>query len=208
MARRMSSSQHNEAVHPDDLFLRVLDDLRVKTTPPYDEYELLRAAGLLRLLLIDGNRLVAVVNRDRRLKHRFLVRRPIGVTATTNQWLAIGPVLARDPRYPTQPTEFVNLDQLLKREAMQVSKDGDHWRFTVHDIIGFACHVLGGVHYGAPEGDADHRLMEVIEYDPPTEESGYARSRTLDFVRSTLLQVSTVVIEGLQPVVEAIRGRA
>lgn len=192
-------------MHPDVLFLHVVEDLRTKAAPPHDDYQTLRAAGLLRLLLIDGNKLVAVVNRDRKLKLRFLVRRPIGMTGISNGWAAIGPAIAPDPRYPAQPAEFVSQSQLLRREAMQVSKESIHWRFTVHDVIGFACHVLGGVHFGTPENNEDVRLMEVVEYNSANEESGFTRVRTPDFVRSTITQVSDVVVEGLQPLVEAIR---
>jgi hypothetical protein len=60
----------------DDLFLETIADLRYRLRADSRHYDALLAGALLRKLLMDGDRLVDVVNRKgtRRLEVRFRVR--------------------------------------------------------------------------------------------------------------------------------------
>ena len=55
----------------DRLLLETLDDLETRTWPEASEYDLLRAAALLRELLLDASPLVHQVNRAAQIPLRF-----------------------------------------------------------------------------------------------------------------------------------------
>jgi hypothetical protein len=60
-------------VDRETLFLRTLDDLEARIRPGIDEYEVLLIAGLLRKLLLDDPPLIDQVNRERKLRLRFVI---------------------------------------------------------------------------------------------------------------------------------------
>ena len=80
---------------------------------------------------------------------------------------------------------------------MQASSDGDCLVFSVADLIGFAANVLGGIHYCDPRTEAETRLMEIAHHRGQ-DESG------LGMVRPTLIQITSVVLAGLEPLETAI----
>jgi hypothetical protein len=57
-------------MNPVFLFCRTVEDIGNIIEKP-DNYEILRSSALLRQLLVDGNRLVDVVNRQARVKIQF-----------------------------------------------------------------------------------------------------------------------------------------
>src|SRR3954471_9183287 len=103
-------------MEPGRLLLRMLDDLRAKTTAPHDEYDLLRAAVLLRLLIVDGSSPVALLTRDYDLKIRYVVRHQAGITGRSGQGMTsvMSKGIAPHPKYPDAPTRTVHRSQLLK----------------------------------------------------------------------------------------------
>jgi hypothetical protein len=60
-------------VNTDEFFLRTLNDLASRLLPPQDDYDLLKASALIRLLLLDERPLAEQVNESRRMKIHYAV---------------------------------------------------------------------------------------------------------------------------------------
>jgi hypothetical protein len=139
------------------LFLSKLDDLQSRLQDPEDEYKMLRAAGLLRQLILENPPLMAVVNKDR-IKIKFRVTKHPArmgfviddqgvahVMPSGTMWYILDGI---DPeRFPEYPVEELDRRHFLQVATMKV-KGGE---VTVKDIIRHAAHSEGGVHLGKPE---------------------------------------------------------
>jgi hypothetical protein len=133
----------------DIYFLYTLQDLRERLANqrrPFEyEYSLLKAAGLLRLLLIDGNPLVQLINRHYQEKLRFDVTKiPIPQTGIT-YWQA-GDLLhpGRARSFFGEPTSIhsLTLDEFLVLPVVAM----DTKVLSVRDAIKFFANAEGGVH--------------------------------------------------------------
>jgi hypothetical protein len=148
-----------ESVEPERLFLATCTDLEGRITH-LDEYGLLRAAGLLRQLLLDETRLIDVVNRKFRIKVAFLVmdRRSNMemVAADGAEFYSVEDGLDPSTARPGTTIELTR-DQLLKWKVMFVS---GHY-VTVHDLIDQLAHIEGGVHSGSPKTDKEKSLVQA-----------------------------------------------
>ena len=194
----------------DRLFIETLDDLAERARWQSSEYALLRAAGLLRELLLDGSPLVQQVARPGRPKPAYLVRRRKSVTSG-EPWFWLGGI---DPEHPVAPEhpyadrldeligpiETVDLKDLL---AVQVICLGSVGRragaaltyLTVRDIIRYHAHVSGGVHHGKAE-EPQHLALEQFPL-----RIGYG---TIPIELMAIASITPVVLRGLQPLREAI----
>jgi hypothetical protein len=176
------------------LFLETLEDLRNRITPTSSEYGLLQAAAKVRLLLVDGTRLVDLVNRDHRLKitYRIGTGGPLAaaIMSLGPSFMAIGDALDPDSATP-QPPGFsepvvVGADGLLSAEVIFY----ENARCTVADVVKYLAHVAGGVHAGSPttrEELALATLSEEIEMGGLTPGS------------RTMMAIGRVVLAGLEP---------
>jgi hypothetical protein len=144
----------------DELFLRTLQDLETLLAQP-DEYALLRAAALLRQLLLDGGKsLVNKVNRNHDKKLAFVVT---DNNAYVEMLLADGAMFystedGLDPNTsPFGQARQLTRDQFLKWPVMIV-----HRHFvTVHDVIDQLAHIEGGVHAGKAKTEKQQALKEA-----------------------------------------------
>src|SRR5260221_3806416 len=175
----------------DRLFLETLDDLASRSTPNASEYDLLRAAALLRELFLDESRLVDQVNRTLRTPTRFGVRvRARDPTDEFEMWLGI------DPNDVVEdPIEQLDLTESLKVHLVSVPGS----ILTVRDIIRLAANVRGGVHAGKPR-DPAHKAFEryrlkVSHGDMPLE---------LVMVH----RIAIIALEGLSGLRAVVSGRA
>jgi hypothetical protein len=172
----------------DRFFVECLDELESRATWESSEYSLLRAAALLRLLLVDGLPLVTEVNRARRLPETYAVRRAPMDTQPGTWWLG-----GLDPDHPAEgQIEVLDRKNLLQVPLLDLVQE----RLTIRDLIQLAANVRGGVHRGKPE-TRKHQFMESYPLklqlgDTPLEL--YA-----------LVSVATVVLKGLQPLRAAAR---
>ena len=135
----------------DRLFLDTLDDLESRTGQDASEYDLLRAAALLRELLLDESPLVAQVNCPPKLPLRFKLR----VKAQDPEhefeiWLGINPTAAVEV-----PVREIDLTELLRVPLVFLP----HSRVTVRQVITLAANVRGGIHRGKAK-DPAHRAFE------------------------------------------------
>lgn len=185
------------------LFIRVLQDLG-RCSQSHDDYDNLRVAGLLRLLLLDGTPLVHRVNRLHRLPIAFQVgrgliddvvdpaeippgRRPrIMKVKDGRQFHTAGNAL--DPEmFRGSPTEL-SWDDFLRTLVMKVD---DHF-VSLREFVLHMAHVEGIIHAGNPADDS------------PTDESLQKWRRMLSFpgrspIFETLAAIGRVVYASMLP---------
>lgn len=178
----------------EELYLRTIEDLENRLAKP-DEYNVIRAAALLRHLLIDGPPLLHTANRRLQLK---LVWREFQVVSMHDigTW-GVAWDTGQNPHFPSN--NFVKLDAFLASKCLFV---GQHL-YSVCDLIKVWANVRGGVHIGKP----DEKEKAVDSADATTL---YVHSGEEEFVLSVsgygMAKIGGVVIEGLQPLTEALKA--
>jgi hypothetical protein len=183
----------------DPLFLATIDDLRHRAERR-DEYGVVKAAGLLRLLLLDGTPLVARVNRVRRLRIRYRV---FGNPALLQLMIRDGATFwaIEDGLYPpagSQPFgvgQELKLDELLRLTVMLI----EGHEVSARDLIRHVAHVEGGVHAGAPEDATQQAIGRAARS---------MRIGQLPAGTRTLAAIGRAVAAGLDPLADQIRKDA
>lgn len=150
------------------------------------EYDIVSSSRLLRQLLLDGDALVHIVNRELRSSPVFRVRVPSGSNDEAN-W--IDPVLS-----PGIDDEYLKLD--LRRFLNHQVGISDGRPVTVRHLIKYAAIVLGGVHFKAVPGDD---LESVARHHVNKNDRG------LSLALQALRQVGAVARDALVPVSESPR---
>ena len=141
-----------------------MDDLRPRTASAAREYELLGAARLIRQLLLDEERLVDQVNRDRR---QAIVFRVGDNSRLEDMALGMGAVMLApfdgfdpDTALPSSTTIELKRDAFFARRVMYVAGQD----VSVKDMVLYTAHVAGGVHAGAPKSAQD-RLLQALSQE-------------------------------------------
>lgn len=174
----------------DRLFLETLDDLETRIHLDASEYDLLRAAALLRELLVDEYRLVDQVNRPPKTPLRFRLRVKTPDPGNSfEMWLGLDPNANVDV-----PIREVDLTELLRVSLVFLPSS----RITVRQIITLAANVRGGVHRGRPK-DPAHK---AFEYFRPKLRHGDMPLELL-----LVVEVARVVLAGLEPLRSVVRDR-
>jgi hypothetical protein len=144
----------------EELFLQTLLDLEQRLLQA-DEYALLRAAALLRQLLLEEHPIASEVNRSRRLKLTFTVT---DIGPYFEMLLQDGANFystedGLDPVFTAPFGQSLDLtrDQFLKRRVMVVNGN----ILSVHDVIDQLAHVEGGVHVGTARTAKEKALKEA-----------------------------------------------
>jgi hypothetical protein len=142
------------------LFIKSLDDLHFSINSS-DEYEILRAAGIIRQLFLDGAAsLVDQVNRKYQLKLVFKVIEPkqplIPGLPPPKMWCALDSI---DPR--RMPAARFSSD--ISRDSFFRLTIGsmDGTDYNIHEVAKFVANVLGGVHSGTPSDQKEKLLNEL-----------------------------------------------
>jgi len=180
-------------------FLRTIESLRRVNI--HDDYELVKASGVLRQLLLDGGAsLVVQVNRSHRLRLTYTVvdvmsdpYTKVVMEAGPTMYL-YGDALHASIAFGHKETTALNLDAFLS--ASVGIYEAAPW--TVGDTIRHCANVLGGVHFGK---------------EPPSEDAEIERMRqlrvTIAGMRPVVLQLRSIiaiVLDGLTPLEGAIRA--
>lgn len=136
------------------LFLNTFLDLQEKVSNP-GKYNLLKASGLLRQMLIDGTPVVHIINRELRFPISFPVvidNKPIPVAGSTYQLTNISPIFNSEDEL-----KQVNLDQFLSTTVLQDESNS----YSIKDIIKTCANVKGGIHLGKPESEKEFSLEDI-----------------------------------------------
>lgn len=173
------------------MFLATLVDIDQRLADG-TRYSLIRAAGLLRQLLLDSTPLVHVVNRAYHKKIEFEVidyRTPPPLPPQAH-WQNLD-----SSRFPGANTITVNLKALLGAPCLEL----EGLIASVRDLIGACANAKGGVHLGRARTSKESAL---IDWD---------RAFTLIGEQPSLLAIAglcRVVLRGLDPLVREIVGSA
>jgi len=165
------------------LFLETLNDLRAKMNG--SEYDLIKACGLLRLLLIDGGNLLDIVNRKHKQKISFTIN---DKTPPDNYLFAFW----SDISYINEGGKQVNIHGLLSSRVLTFVD----MNFTVLDIIKTGSHFQGGIHSGIPES-ANDKVLSAL--DDKVFKEQY-------FGLKSIKAICSVVLSGLKPLEDLISG--
>lgn len=175
----------------DRLFLDTLADLESRTQPDASEYDLLRAAALLRELLVDASPLVDQVNRTPRTTVRFRLRvKSPDPAHEFEMWLAIDPSAKVDV-----PIQELDLRELLRVPLVFLPTS----RITIRQVITLAANVRGGVHRGTPK-DPAHKAFERFRLK--------VRHGDMPFELLLVAGIAKIALTGLEPLRNVVRDRS
>ena len=173
------------------LFVRTIEDLRSKIASN-DEYESLKASGLIRTLLLDSGNLVDEVNRRFRLKITFTYADSSqGYPAEMRKLLNPSQWAVLDGLYPgTQITTAVNVTTNRGPFLSQMVLINRGEELSVKDVIKYAANVLGGVHAGkVKKGESKEEALEKLT----------GLFGNLPTALMQLRAIAHVVLDGLEP---------
>lgn len=163
-----------------------------------DHYNLIKASGLIRQLLLDEIPLIDVVNKNYKLKIRFKTQKQNhsfqnsfeqnGVVWETVIGVHfIGPK-HNDPEY----TSYLKRAEFLKYNIIYF--EGKN--FTVKDIIKLCANILGGVHFGKPKKEKE------IFLDWANKTITYADG--LNVCISAITDIIKIIVEAIAPLINEI----
>jgi hypothetical protein len=168
--------------------LRTLRDIDEKLVVG-DRYSVLRASGLLRQLLMDGNPLVHVVSRKYRVQIVFRTldfHEPVPVEPEAH-WRVLDP-----SPFPGAKTTDCTLSQFLAAPCLK-------WTgalASVHDLISVCANAMGGVHLGKAKTSAEQVLLD---WDEAVTVLGEQPSVT------TIAGICRIVLRAMKPLVDALQ---
>ena len=204
----MRTATENETVRsrlsvtPDELFVGRFERLQRLNQEPGSALNALDISAILRLFFIDGDRLVDLVNRSRRLKLRFRVPDASSTKTLFAQLQRNHPELGEEAvlhalwygEFQGWHERFVSHSKFASAPILYLE---GKW-YTLRDVVKFCAVRLGGVHIGeAATDDAEdaklRALDDLLRLDdiPP-------------LLRSTLL-FGKLAVEGLMPLYERVR---
>ncbi len=174
----------------EQFFVLTVKDLQEKLSRG-TEYDLIRACGLCRHLLIDvGTPLWYSANRNYKLKLTFEVADyedfHSGSLRFPTAWMTVM------PNHITNKTRVVSKSEFLKIILI----NNNEFRYTVKDIIRAGAHYLGGIHTGAPE---DSNQRSLSDFHARTN----SHTKILFFAAKA---ICTVIIAAMQPLLVAIEN--
>lgn len=173
------------------LFLETLDDLETRIRQEASEYDLLRAAALLRELLLDDSPLVHQVNRTTKIPLRFHLRVKMPEPGNRFEiWLGLDPNAEVDV-----PIHEVGVKELLGTSLVFLPTAS----LTTGQIVTLAANVRGGVHRGKPK-DPAHEAFETFRLK--------LRHGDMPLELLLVVEISKVVPAGLEPLRSAVRNRS
>jgi hypothetical protein len=175
------------------LFLDTIADLEAKASLA-DRYALIKASGLLRLLLIDGSALVHQVSRAHRVPLRFetvdYTLKPPFPESILFHWISLDASGSPDAKRRTS-----TLGEFLGVECL--ASEGRY--FTVRNVILAAALLKGGVHAGKPRTDDERAPLDL---DQVLNVGGF------DASVATLRGIIAVTLVALRPIVDAVKKAA
>ncbi|MCK4587140.1 MAG: hypothetical protein KAU29_07355 [Gammaproteobacteria bacterium] len=135
----------------DYLFLEIFAELRWRLNTP-SSYNVVKSAGLARMLFVDGHPLVDVVNKNRRLKYGFHCTKgsPIKIPGIESS-LSYYPIQHDSNATPKSRDEFLGVEVISSGECA----------VSIKDIIKFLSIKWGGIHFEPPKKPKDMLLVQI-----------------------------------------------
>ena len=129
------------------LFVNTVLELEERFTKK-TEYDLLKASGLIRQLLVDNNTLVDQVNKNYKLKIKFKVTKRFkfdndNIDSNGTKWNSLSAImLFISPDKSSDFVELLSKDEFFKYQLLSHHETS----FTVLDVIKICANKYGGVH--------------------------------------------------------------
>lgn len=176
-------------------FLNVVNDLRGQVEGrPTGEYELLRASGLIRLLIRDRPSLVDTVNAKVGLPIEVSVSRrdadePLFAGVPAWRWI--------DPNPRDLPAKTVSIQGLKDFKAVAIHGKS----YSVDQVIGVCANKLGGVHYDddASNMTVGQRALKELHESATINDVG--------MLARTIAGIGVVLVDALGPLCDEVRHR-
>lgn len=180
-------------MNKEEFFLTTIKDLNAKIAAG-DQYNLIKAAGILRQLVADTSTpLIIKLNNDHKIKLQF----EIADSGELRSGDGVFHMVALEPNSSFK-IRAVSLDNFLNREIISWNKE----KYSVLDFIKVAANIRGGVHFGAYKDEKEKNLEQVIN-------SGLAFSFNqnpgVDPNLALLVPIYNVLIQGLKPLLERLK---
>jgi hypothetical protein len=175
-----------------EFYLKTIDDLesRIASCDPYD---LLRASGLIRQLILDGQGLANSLNATR-IKFQFEVMPDTPHPRHTPDFSWVDVSAESGPSWgPGRQT--VKIDQFLATKCMSMSEQ----RFSVREVVLSCANMRGGVHRGSPK---DASEIGLLDFDRVIQIGG------MDASVRMIRGIAKSLIKGLYPLTQVIRQQS
>lgn len=163
------------------LFEQLIYELQVLLATP-KEYELISSSRILRQLLLDGDALLHLVNRELRASPTFRVR-TLAESSQPTEWM--------DPELFRADGNGLYLDLSLQQFLAHRVGMANGEEVTVSQVIKYAAIILGGVHFKADKGG---------EYDAIAHFHANRQKNGLTPALEALRQIGAITRDALIPV--------
>lgn len=181
-------------MHSDWLFVNVMNDLQGVIDAP-DNYKILKAAAEVRQLLMDGDRLAHIVNREYRVPLEFEICDDWETDFLKMLSQSVDFLTVLDGIYPesnlmkTTPVK-VSFDRFLSHRVILFQ--GQY--ITVADVIRNLANVRGGVHLGTAKKEPDKAFEGMNMF----------RIGDAEVAIAQFLPIIRVVVKALSPLKQAV----
>ncbi len=177
----------------DNFFLATIKDVTARIRSD-DEYKLIRMAGLLRHLVLDGPKsLIHQVNKERKIKLQFTVRQ---IDAKNRKGESINYWGYRGFKTYKAYPKIVSLNGFLNHPF---GFDIIHKRnLMIKDYIKHFAHVQGGVHSGKAKQAQDICLSFYIQM---------SKNESIPLDLKTLPLIAKTILTGLKPLKLAVQKK-
>jgi len=183
----------------DKLFINSIDEI-CKIIEEPNEYVLLRSSLLLRQLLLDGNRLLDIVNRERKLKIYFKIsnewesKEATEVDLTRVVFFGVMEGIHPSSKNSDSPAVELSLSNFLKFNVFYI----DSQFITIQDVINHCAHIMGGVHVGRAKSRKENLLSTLQVF----------KIRNYPVQTLQLIPILRVVRDGLLPLYDRVKNES
>lgn len=183
----------------ENFFLNTIDELKERLSK-LTEYDILKASGLLRQLLIDGYSLVDQINKIYRVKIQYCVQKSFEFPELNSLPDGSEPKVLYGmnfilPIEGSSNIELLNLSDFLKYEVLQYQSEN----FTVLDVIKICANKYGGIHVEDVKKSREKSLDVLHNY--------FSLNKSSSILHS-MYNISIICVNSLQPLAEAIKSKA
>jgi len=166
------------------LFVNTLEDIRSKTKTN-NKYDIIKASGLLRLLLLDNPPLIHIINKEYRIPILFHVsdfKSKIPIQPDYH-WISLLPETRKT--YKVKLDEFLNITCFLYKQN----------EYSIKDVIRSCAHLIGGIHTSKPRDEKEEIFLNLDKIMPINPDGTY----------NSLKEIALVGIKGLETLEEKVK---
>jgi hypothetical protein len=177
------------------IFLNIISELK-KRYENQTEYDILKASGLIRQLLVDSNPIIEQVNRKYKLKITYRVQERIKLpferfNEDGTAWKPLYGIVFITPQ-ENSPVELLNRDDFFKYELLSYHNE----MINVLEVIKICANKYGGIHYD------EKRNLKESSIDVTHKAFSFNNSSSV--IRS-MYSITGICLEALNPLAEKVK---